>query len=177
MSFITKAIVQSATIATSARMMGSTFRYLETLNPVLQQSRTITDPPTVLKREILTLCLAWTFALLTNALLKPLVQSRGWSNFRIQFIAALVGSFMAESIGRTVAYRSRLKALQAGAGHTLLHPNGIPLHFQLPSTAFRIRLPRTMTGPTSPSSALSPVQPAFSTPVPPQIQPSFSVTT
>ncbi|HEY9685397.1 MAG TPA: hypothetical protein V6C52_00325 [Coleofasciculaceae cyanobacterium] len=175
MSFITKAIVQSATIATSARMMGSTFRYLETLNPVLQQSRTITDPPTVLKREILTLTLAWTFALLTNALLKPLVQSRGWSNFRIQFIAALVGSFMAESIGRTVAYRGRLKALQAGTGQSHSHSDGIPLHFQLPSTAFRIRLPKALASPTT-LPAPPPTQQAFSPSTPPQAQPSFSVT-
>ena len=108
-ALITQGTIQAAFIAISSRIVGSTFRFMETLNPEFQKARVISDPPTVLVRELVTISMAWGFALLTNIAIKPLAQRKGWGNFGVQMVTAIIGTTIAESIGRFVAYR---KALQ-----------------------------------------------------------------
>lgn len=100
---------QAAFIAISSRLVGSTFRFLETLNPSFQKTKVISDPSTVFVRELVTISMAWGFALLTHIVIKPLAQKRGWGNFSVQFLTALIGTSIAESLGRLIAYRGALK--------------------------------------------------------------------
>lgn len=109
MGFISKAVVkqsalQMAFIAISSRIVGSAFRCLETLNPNYQQSKVISDPRTVCIRELSTISMAWCFALATNKLITPFAEKRNWGNFRVQFLTSVIGTTIAESIGRLIAY-------------------------------------------------------------------------
>jgi hypothetical protein len=109
MGLINKAIIkqsalQMAFIAISSRIVGSAFRCLETLNPNYQQSKVISDPRTVCIRELSTISMAWCFALATNKLITPFAEKRNWGNFRVQFLTSVIGTTIAESIGRLIAY-------------------------------------------------------------------------
>lgn len=46
-SFINQVTLQAAFIAISSCVVGSAFRFLETMNPQYQQAKVISDPPTV----------------------------------------------------------------------------------------------------------------------------------
>jgi hypothetical protein len=97
--------IQAAFIAISSRLVGSTFRVLETLSPRLQATRAISDPPTVLVRELVTISMAWGFAFLTHQAIKPFAQRRQWGTTAVQFWTAVIGTALAESCGRFIAYR------------------------------------------------------------------------
>lgn len=104
-SFIEQATLQAAFIAISSRIVGSAFRCLETLNPNYQQSQVISNPRTVCIRELSTICMAFGFSLITSAVIKPRAKVWGWSDFKVQMLTSIIGTFIAESIGRLIAYR------------------------------------------------------------------------
>ena len=88
-AFITKASIQAAFIAIASRIVGSTFRFLETLNPVFQQAQVIADPPTVLMREVVTISMAWILSLGTHMLIQRLVRKYP---FWGQFVTTIIGT-------------------------------------------------------------------------------------
>lgn len=106
--FWVQSAVQAAFIAISSRVVGSVFRCLETLNPQYQQSKVISDPKTVCIRELSTISMSWCFALGINMLIKPFAKRQGWGDFRVQFLTSLIGTTIAESLGRMIAYRKAL---------------------------------------------------------------------
>jgi hypothetical protein len=101
--------VQTAFVAIASRLVGSTFRVLETLNPELQKSKVISDPKVVFKREAITMGLAWVFALLTNMAIDPMATRRGWNRQLITFLTAVAGTLISETISRFVSYRNAVR--------------------------------------------------------------------
>lgn len=146
---LTAGSIQAAFIAISSRIVGSAFRCLETLNPALQKAQVISDPPTVFVREMTTLAMAWSLALLTNMAIKPLATRRRWSNFWVQFATAVIGTTMAESIGRFVAYRQPLTRQAQPLEASL--PD-IPAH----SSHGKVYMPRPLRPLIPPSAQVSP---------------------
>lgn len=137
-SLITMGTVQAAFIAVSSRIVGSIFRFGETLNPRFQKTRVISDPKTVLVRELVTTSMAWGFALTTNMVIKPLAERRGWSPFGVQFMTAAIGTTLAELVGRYVAYRKAVREdkYREGLDRDLFYQTK-ELAPQIPRPAFR----------------------------------------
>jgi len=99
------AAIQGAFVAISSRIVGSAFRCLETLNPQFKQSNVGSDPKTVCIRELSTIGMAWGFALITKAWLSSTKLTKHWSDFKVQFLTSVIGTLIAESVGRLIAYR------------------------------------------------------------------------
>jgi hypothetical protein len=128
----TQAVIQAALIAISTRIVGSAFRCLETLNPNYQQSQVISNPRTVCIRELSTIAMAFGFSLITSAFIKPRAKLWGWSDFKVQFTTSVIGTFIAEAMGRFIAYRKsalKTKAIPMPAIRIL----STQPHFQIPS--------------------------------------------
>jgi hypothetical protein len=140
-SLIEQSSLQMAFIAIASRIVGSAFRCLETLNPEYQKSKIISDPRTVCIRELSTICMACCFALMANKLIKPFALKRGWGNFRVQFLTTVIGTTIAESIGRWIAYRKRL-----GPANTALEPY-VPGVTQAYRPALQLNPARPWAGP------------------------------
>jgi len=128
----TRAVIQAALIAISTRIVGSAFRCLETLNPNYQQSQVISNPRTVCIRELSTIAMAFGFSIITSVVIKRHAKSWGWSDFKVQFITSVIGTFIAEAMGRFIAYRkSALKTKAVPIPSIQMPPN--QSYFQLPS--------------------------------------------
>lgn len=102
---INRFAVQSAFIAIAARLAGSLFRIGETFNSTLREAKVVMPPQVVIKRESITLGLAWMFALLTNIVITPFFLKRGVTKPVITFVTAILGTAFAETTARAVAYR------------------------------------------------------------------------
>jgi hypothetical protein len=127
-----QAVIQAALIAISTRIVGSAFRCLETLNPNYQQSQVISNPRTVCIRELSTIAMAFGFSLITSAAILPRAKMWGWSHFKVQFITSVIGTFLAEGIGRLIAYRKSGLKTKAVPMPVIRMPSNQP-HFQIPS--------------------------------------------
>ena len=153
-TLIKKAAWQAACIAISSRLIGSAFRCLETLNPDYQQSKVISNPKTVCIRELSAISMAFVFSLITNVIISPWATARGWSNFVIQFLTTVIGTTIAESIGRLVAYRKAALKSQAHSVTTIPQPLPVYQYVTLPPKPMAT-IPRNTT-PYMPSSVYSP---------------------
>jgi phosphatidylglycerophosphate synthase len=123
-SLIKRTAWQAAGIAISSRIVGSAFRCLETLNPDFQQSKVISDPKAVCIRELSTLGMAFVFSLIANVIISPRAEARGWSKFAIQFLTTVIGTTIAETIGRMIAYKKALPKSPTSATTT---PHPLPV--------------------------------------------------
>jgi hypothetical protein len=99
---------QSACVAVSSRLVGSAFRTAEVYNPQLQQAQVLSDPTAVMKREVSTLGLAWLLSYMANLGLRPLAKATRLNLYGFQFLTTIVGTFLAESFGRFIAYRKQV---------------------------------------------------------------------
>jgi hypothetical protein len=98
--------IQTAFIAIASRIVGSGFRVAETYNPALQKAGLVMKPEVVIKREAITMGLAWCFALLTNMVIAPIGKRMGVNRNLITFLTSLIGTATAETVARSVAYRN-----------------------------------------------------------------------
>jgi len=153
-TLIKKTAWHAACIAISSRLVGSAFRCLETLNPDYQQSRVISDPKSVCIREFSALSMAFVFSLITSILISPRAKARGWSDTAIQFLTTVIGTTIAESIGRLVAYRKAALKSQAHSVTTIPQPLAVYQYVTLPPKPMAT-IPRNTT-PYMPSSLYSP---------------------
>jgi hypothetical protein len=109
MGLSTKLAVQSACVAVASRMVGASFRVAETYSETLQKSKVLGNPEAVLKREAVTVALAWVFALFTNILITPIAKRHKMGLNGVQFFTSVIGALAAEIIGRTLVYRKAVK--------------------------------------------------------------------
>lgn len=106
MKFLQSTAIQTAFVAIASRLVGSTFRVADTFNPKLKDRQIANDPHVVMKREGITLVLAWMFALATNLGIAPLAKKKNWNLLWMAFVTSIVGTFTAESFARLIAYRA-----------------------------------------------------------------------
>lgn len=103
---INRLAIATAFVSIASRLVGSSFRVAETFNPEYRKLGITPSPEVAIKREGITLGLAWLFALMTSVLIMPAFTRLKFSKDTITFMTAVIGTAIAETVSRKVAYRN-----------------------------------------------------------------------
>lgn len=109
--------IQTAFIAIASRIVGSSYRVAETFNPELKKAGLVMKPDVVIKREAITIGLAWGFSLLTNIVISPMCKRLKVNPNLVTFFTLIVGSVTAEALARLIAYRKMNNSIPTPQTH------------------------------------------------------------
>lgn len=104
----TKANLGSAFITCASRMVGASYRVYDAYDPKLRGSAVSPEPALVIKREGISLGLAWVFGLFTamaNTALSTRLGFKDKNSKLVQFTTVVIANALAEGVSRILAYR------------------------------------------------------------------------
>lgn len=104
----TQANLGSAFLTCASRMVGASFRVYDAYDPRLRATAVSPEPGVVIRREAISLGLAWSFGLFTamaNSALSARLGFKGKNSILVQFTTVAVANALAEGVSRLLAYR------------------------------------------------------------------------
>ena len=104
----TQANLGSAFLTCASRMVGASYRVYDAYDPKLRATAVSPEPEVVIKREAISLGLAWCFGLFTamaNTALSTRLGFKGKNSILVQFTTVAIANALAEGVSRLLAYR------------------------------------------------------------------------
>lgn len=98
-------VLGNATAAVTPRLVGGTYRIMDSYDPRLREKGASPAPHMVIKREAISVLLGFVASFATGKMVMPMTRKLGIKRVPALIMTALVGNIIAEAIARRFAYK------------------------------------------------------------------------